>query len=103
VFIGSEDNAVKPAFKAMEELRDHLANHGTSHGQPWSMGAVSMLEKHKKIPREIGFIHPTIPTTGFSVRAGKQAAGNADWIPDRDELGFNRGEVRTSIQPKYCA
>ena len=87
MFIGSEDNAVKPAFKAMEELRDHLANHGTSHGQPWSMGAVSMLEKHKKIPREIGFIHPTTPTTGSSTKAGKQKAGNAVRVYDRIRHG----------------
>ncbi|MBS3753527.1 MAG: hypothetical protein KGY46_09100 [Anaerolineales bacterium] len=58
VFLGSADNGVTPAFEDMEELRDHLANLGTSHGQPWSMGAVVLLEKHKKIPREIGFIKP---------------------------------------------
>lgn len=58
VFLGSEDNVVTPAFEDMEDLRDHLANLGTSHGQPWSMSAVILLEKHKKIPREIGFIRP---------------------------------------------
>ena len=58
VFLGSEDNVVTPAFEDMEELRDHLANLGTSHGQPWSMSAVILLEKNKKIPREIGFIKP---------------------------------------------
>ena len=58
VFLGSEDNMVTPAFEDMEELRDHLANLGTSHGQPWSMSAVILLEKNKKIPREIGFIKP---------------------------------------------
>ncbi|MFO7944259.1 MAG: hypothetical protein R6U51_08180 [Anaerolineales bacterium] len=58
VFLGSEDNVVTPAFDGMEELRDHLANRGTGHGQPWSMGAVVLLEEHKKIPREIGFIKP---------------------------------------------
>jgi hypothetical protein len=58
VFLGSEDNAVTPAFEDMEQLRDHLANLGTCHGQPWSMSAVILLEKHKKIPREIGFIKP---------------------------------------------
>jgi hypothetical protein len=58
VFLGSEDNVVTPAFEDMEVLRDHLANLGTSHGQPWSMSAVILLEEHKKIPREIGFIKP---------------------------------------------
>ncbi|MFO8035247.1 MAG: hypothetical protein R6U57_01265 [Anaerolineales bacterium] len=58
VYLGSEDNATTPVFEDMEELRDHLANRGTSHGQPWSMGAVILLEENKKIPREIGFIKP---------------------------------------------
>ncbi|MFO7945080.1 MAG: hypothetical protein R6U51_12350 [Anaerolineales bacterium] len=58
VYLGSEDNAVTPVFKDMQELMDYLANRGTSHGQPWSMGAVILLEKDKKIPREIGFIKP---------------------------------------------
>jgi hypothetical protein len=58
VYVGGEGNAVTPAFENMEDLRDHLANRGTSHGQPWSMGAVILLEEHKKIPREIGFIKP---------------------------------------------
>jgi hypothetical protein len=58
VFLGSEDNVPTPAFEDMEELRDHLANLGTRHGQPWSMSAVILLEEYKKIPREIGFIKP---------------------------------------------
>jgi len=58
VFLGSEDNVVTPAFKDMEELRDHLAHRGTSHGQPWSMSAVILLEANKEIPSEIGFIKP---------------------------------------------
>jgi len=58
VFLGSEDNAVTPAFEDMEEMRGYLANRGTRHGQPWSMSAVLLLEEHKKIPREIGFIKP---------------------------------------------
>ncbi|MFO7943112.1 MAG: hypothetical protein R6U51_02260 [Anaerolineales bacterium] len=58
VFLGSEDNAVTPSFEDMEELRDHLANRGAGHGQPWSMGAVVLREEHKTIPREIGFIKP---------------------------------------------
>ena len=58
MFLGSEDNVVTPGFKDMEGLRGHLAHHGTSHGQPWSMGAAILLEEHKKIPREIGFIKP---------------------------------------------
>jgi len=58
VFLGSEGNVVTPVFEDMEELRDHLANRGTSHGQPWSIGALVLLEEHKKIPREIGFIKP---------------------------------------------
>ena len=58
VYLGSEDNVVTPALEDMEELRDHLANLGTSHGQPWSMSAVILLEKNKMIPREIGFIKP---------------------------------------------
>ena len=58
VFLGSGDNAVMPVFEDMEELRDHLANLGTSHGQPWGIGVVVLLEEYKKIPHEIGFIKP---------------------------------------------
>ncbi len=55
---GNPNNPVTPAFKDIEKLRDHLANRGTDHGQPWRMGAVILLEENKKIPREIGFIKP---------------------------------------------
>ena len=58
VVFGSEDNAVTLAIEDMGELRDHLANRGTSHSQPWSVGAVILLEEYKKIPRAIGFIKP---------------------------------------------
>jgi len=58
VFLGSEDNVVTPAFKDMEELRNHLSNRETIHGQPWNMGAVILLEENKEIPSEIGFINP---------------------------------------------
>lgn len=56
VYLGINKNVVTPAFKDIEKLRDHLTNRGTNHGQPWSMGAVILLEENKKIPREIGFI-----------------------------------------------
>jgi len=58
VFLGSEGNVVTPVFKTMGELRDHLVNRGTDHGQPWSVSAVVLLEENIKIPREIGFIKP---------------------------------------------
>jgi hypothetical protein len=58
VFLGSEDDMVMPSFENMRELRDPLVNRGTGHVQPWSMGAVVLLEEHKEIPREIGFIKP---------------------------------------------
>jgi len=56
VFLGNKDNVVTPTFEDKGELRDHLVNRGTSRSQPWSMGAVVLLEGQKKIPREIGFI-----------------------------------------------
>lgn len=56
VYLGSEDNAVTPSFEDVGEMRDHLAIRGTTQGHPWSISAVILIEEHKKIPREIGFI-----------------------------------------------
>ena len=93
VFLGSEDNAVTPAFEDMEELRDHLANLGTSHGQPWSISVTILPEANNLISREIEFINPTTQITSISMRSGRQTAGNAAQI-------LGRGEVRAPIQLK---
>lgn len=45
LILGSGDNMAMSVFEDMEELKDHLANLETNHGQPWSMSAVILLDE----------------------------------------------------------
>ncbi len=82
VYLNADDNVVTSTFEDREELRDHLANRGTSHGQPWSMGAVTLLKENKKIPREFGFIKPVNSNYRQEYQSWKTEAGECNLVFD---------------------